>query len=675
MKIISASALARAGRHCFKSRFHSQLSFSIITVCLYGGVVFWLSWSPPELLSTASILTEQIRLDVIDGAKTAFPIFGMKLSSPGSPSDGKCAEGLLTPSSQSTVIYGRAGSGPLEIELRRTTPPAAGGSPIVGRLEPSSGAPVQLIAPVYLEADPATCLTGAPTELPVWGQLSVGQEFRPIAHSGPRDPTMLLSGALRVMARTALFSPRLYHIEDMVLPVGSRLEAKHEAGRNESWNWWGAAYIDPNRPALVLEVATDARSLVVYRPNRSDADVIEVSALEQLFSDPNIVWLQIVVGSIVVLVQFAGFLASFQHRAETDGQKARSTPHRIAPNAALLLCLLLPAVGQADHVRLRTSENSWGQGWMFLDTDGVCKVVTAGHVVRSVDGHVVHPLVVDGHAREMTTGAPLLLSADPDIAVLPIPAANGATACGSGRLSAIGVERRVTDMTDSAILTTGKSELQQIAVERRASSLDSGGGKFFAVRPLAAGDRVTEGWSGSAVIDHDGPLGIVFAVDGEHNEAIATRVDVVRKLMAAAVVNPAGDAANVSVPRAITVLSGATIDPARGPDQLERGGGGWLVRPSHHKIEFTAVFTEARQIKLVMLGAEANPANSIKGFAIATQASAVGDDWVNVAYCEHAAGTDAADACRFSARTVLQVRIAAKTANDEPLVIKTFASQ
>src|ERR1019366_1119152 len=84
----------------------------------------------------------------------------------------------------------------------------------------------------------------------------------------------------------------------------------------------------------------------------------------------------------------------------------------------LLLCA---AVAQAGVVRVVTGSNSYGQGYMFLDNDGICKVATAGHVVKLADGRVVFRItIVDerGHTPEL--GAPIVLSADPDIAVLPV---------------------------------------------------------------------------------------------------------------------------------------------------------------------------------------------------------------------------------------------------------------
>ena len=174
----------------------------------------------------------------------------------------------------------------------------------------------------------------------------------------------------------------------------------------------------------------------------------------------------------------------------------------LCPKILIALILAMGAcVAQADIVRLEIGRNLFGQGWMFLDYDGHCKVVTAAHVVRGPDGAVRLPLALDGHGREWPARTALVVSANPDIAVLAIPSADTPSACGGGRLSAIGAERRAADLTRAVIATTGQSEVVEVPVVRRASEMDARGGEIFAVRPTIDRDRVVEGWSGNMVRD------------------------------------------------------------------------------------------------------------------------------------------------------------------------------
>lgn len=338
-------------------------------------------------------------------------------------------------------------------------------------------------------------------------------------------------------------------------------------------------------------------------------------------------------------------------------------------SAALLSILLGAGVAHADVVRLKVGPDLFGQGWMFLDTDGFCKVVTAGHVVRAPDGKIRKSLALDGHGHEWPTGAPLVLSTDPDIAVLPVPSANDPSSCGAGRLSTIGVERRVADMTGGEIVTTGQSEVVAVPVTRRASAMDAGGGELFTVRPTLQADRVVKGWSGSIVRDADGPLGVVFEVDPDHNEAYAVRVDVVRGLIAAASARttPSHVGAVVSRP-AIAVLAGTTIDPANGPEQgLADSGSAWRVVPIRHAVVFTASFATPVEIREVSVGNPTTSANRIEAIGISTQAAAGMDDWTDANYCRAQGGAPLT--CRFLARTVLRLRVFVKTTNDDPIAL------
>jgi hypothetical protein len=335
----------------------------------------------------------------------------------------------------------------------------------------------------------------------------------------------------------------------------------------------------------------------------------------------------------------------------------------------LLALALVRAAGvgsaRADVVRLKIGRDLFGQGWMFLDTDGRCKVVTAAHVVRGADGTLRLPLVLDGRGREWPAGPALVVSTDPDIAVLAIPSANAPSACGDGRLSAIGAERRATEMEQAVIVTTGQSEVIEVPVARRASAMDAGRGELFTVRPSLASDRVMKGWSGSVVRDAAGPIGIVFEVDPDHNEAYAVRVDVIRRLMAtAATPVPQAAAAEATRP-AIGVLAGTTDDPASGPDLVL--GTGWHVTPLKRTVVFVVAFRQPTTLRRVTLAAAGGAGNRIEGLGIATQAEGT-DGWLDAGFCRTPEGSGAV-ACALLQRTVDRMRLVVKTASDAPIVL------
>jgi hypothetical protein len=326
----------------------------------------------------------------------------------------------------------------------------------------------------------------------------------------------------------------------------------------------------------------------------------------------------------------------------------------------------------ADVVRLKIGRDLFGQGWMFLDNDGVCKVVTAAHVVRSADGKTRLPLVLDSRGQEWPARAALVMSADPDIAVLTIPSANTPTSCGDGRLSEIGAERRVTAMNQAVIATTGQSEVLEVPVARRASAMDAGRGEVFTVRPSLASDRLMKGWSGSVVRDAEGPIGIVFAVDPDTNEAYAVRVDVIRKLMAATRSAPSATK-GAEMPRlAIGVLAGTTDDPTDGPDLVQ--GSGWHVTPMKKTVVFVVTFPQPTPIRSVALAAIGSPVNHIEGLGIATQAEGA-DRWVDTAFCRSPTSGGDAIKCLLSQRTVLRLRLVVMMASNTPIVLHNLAAE
>ena len=270
--------------------------------------------------------------------------------------------------------------------------------------------------------------------------------------------------------------------------------------------------------------------------------------------------------------------------------------------------LLCAGVAHAGVVRVVTN-NSYGQGWMFLDYDGVCKVATAGHVVKP-EGHPLASRiqVTDARAHTFQLGVPLVISRgekDPDIAVLPVIGANDPAICGDGRLSAIGVARRVNETSGVRIETTADRETEtiRVPVRWRAAVKDSHGGSVFSVQPTDAKDIIKKGWSGSVVLDDDGLLGIVIEVDEANNEAYAVRADIIRGLIDAARPNSTAPKNTTSAGAPVVQLAGSTPDPNHGPNDIYRASdSGWKVLPDNNRIVFMVTFEKPIHLRGVELG-------------------------------------------------------------------------
>ena len=307
-----------------------------------------------------------------------------------------------------------------------------------------------------------------------------------------------------------------------------------------------------------------------------------------------------------------------------------------AAQAILMGAALLAPIphAAAESVRLMTGPNEFGTGWLFLDHTG-CYVATAGHVVAGTNGVVGELLVRDGRGRKWATSPPVVLSSDPDVAVLPVPAANDPSVCGipgRSRLTVAGVVERARVLNGGTIETSGRGETLRIPVQPFAARADSGRGGIFSVRPINRSDQVAKGWSGSPVTDDAGMIGIVFEAEHGAETAAAVRADVIARLLDASRsaiqrgpqpplprATDGGRAPGPDVaPFAVGVLAGETVDPARGPEMIfQRDGRGWVVRPRSGAVHVVLRSPVERTFARVALQLSPDSAKRLIGFEVA----------------------------------------------------------
>lgn len=290
---------------------------AVSAICLLIGFDF--VSSRVQSISQVSALTERVEFMVTQPHLAAIPVRQMRIGTGEPALDGKCIEGLIVPGLHANVIYGRVGYGPLSIRI--VPPDADRPNTIAGEFEPAGGGrPLALKGSTYVETDSGCGRRSSkapssvappfdnPPPMPIWGLARIGSEFKGVESSDP-EPRLLLAGQMKVSAKAIEILPSLldlratlYPMTVLDLPVGSRLETytsqpKNSSSQDESDkdgpafvpNWWGTAYADSQRPALSLEVATDTPKLALYRPNGHDPDVIEVSRMNQVFEDPNLI--------------------------------------------------------------------------------------------------------------------------------------------------------------------------------------------------------------------------------------------------------------------------------------------------------------------------------------------------------------------------------------------------
>jgi hypothetical protein len=284
------------------------------------GVVLVVNWISvrTQSFSQISALTERVSFKVTQPNLASIPVRCFRMATMNSNPNGECLDGVIRPNINVDVRYGRVGYGSLSITL---VPNTDDKDAILASYEPENGGQViALQGTTYLELDercggdssgyssPNSDASSMLPALPIWGKVSLGSEFTGISSSNPQ-PRLLLEGKIDVSARSIEFLPSilnlrstLYPITSLDLPVASRLETFPEIrnqlpthnrnAENKSSmiaNWWGIAYIEQGKPAIRVEIATDTQKLALYRPNRHEADVIEVTILNQVFEDPNLI--------------------------------------------------------------------------------------------------------------------------------------------------------------------------------------------------------------------------------------------------------------------------------------------------------------------------------------------------------------------------------------------------
>ncbi|CAN1553699.1 hypothetical protein MCEMSEM23_02298 [Rhabdaerophilaceae bacterium] len=329
----------------------------------------------------------------------------------------------------------------------------------------------------------------------------------------------------------------------------------------------------------------------------------------------------------------------------------------------LAALLLSASLASGETVQVVSGSNDIGQGWMFLAQDGRCKVLTAAHVI-SRNGQPVPVLVRDRRRRELETGQPEIFSLTPDIAVIPVRTGNSFKDCSASRLSMVGVDRRVQNLKEGIVERTGLSEIARFRVMRAASSMDKAGGEIFAVRPVDPSLSFQKGWSGSILLDDEGPLGVVFAA--EEGEASVVRIDTLTRL------TPLLTTASQNtreIPE-ITVLLGETVSPDQGPrGMFENGASPWRVSPLKQRVEFVLSFRSVRTTTGVSVSLTEG---DTRLRAIEFLVGVGGDDFISVNTCSAIKPTSKIT-CPFNEQTRQRIKVIVTTEGDDVVAIRQTA--
>jgi hypothetical protein len=325
----------------------------------------------------------------------------------------------------------------------------------------------------------------------------------------------------------------------------------------------------------------------------------------------------------------------------------------------LALCLLLATTGaRAEHVMLKTGPDTFGQGWLFVDPEGQCRVATPAHVVGR-GAELADALVIDQRGREFPAGGALQPDPDLDLAVLRVSGTRPGQPCTPSRLGLDNLAPTLSRLTEAFIITMEGSELRTIRVERRARSIDSGRGTVFAVAPIRTTDRLAQGMSGSVVMAPDNaPLGMLIEVEPGDNVGIAVRFDAIKRAILSIETSPAKASSGAPALGEVRVLEGTTLDPAAGPGALVGAGGVWRVKAAGRRVRVLIQLPETQRMNRVTLAASGTADGDFPvGLEVATAAGAEAERFTSAAYCRADQGESPGLACRFAPRQVRVLRL------------------
>jgi len=327
---------------------------------------------------------------------------------------------------------------------------------------------------------------------------------------------------------------------------------------------------------------------------------------------------------------------------------------------AVLLALLLPgpAALHAEPVRLVLGGDLTGQGWMFRDRAGVCRIVTAGHNVNS-QGKLRPPVAIDASGAEFATSNPVWPDPAIDIGFL---VARPARACPRYGLDADGIDSRLASSPQGFVEVVLNRATDKIAVRLRQRSMDAAGGRILLFDPVD-NSPLMQGMSGAAIQDSNGrPLGIQYSREREDGRLNAIRLDVVAGLLDVRVLSAAAN--DTSYIAGWSVQNGRSADPARGPEQsLARTGDGWSVSTDRGFVMLTVRFRTPQSLSAVAMAVSQRGPGGVQDIQVQvpTDGGSQEGRWNIAGRCPVPPG-GAAVRCAFSQiKTVSDVRVILRT--------------
>ncbi|MHA6687645.1 hypothetical protein [Mesorhizobium sp. A556] len=199
--------------------------------------------------------------------------------------------------------------------------------------------------------------------------------------------------------------------------------------------------------------------------------------------------------------------------------------------AILLSCVLtfgFVGLASAETILLSRGDDTFGQGWLFLDASGKCMVATPRHVLETSDGKLSTPDLLDSFNRIHVTHSPVGANdPDLDLAFISVGGQIAKDGCSRDRIRSTPLQPIIDGIKQAELGIATPTERQSISVALRAVSRDDSGGGVIALAPVDPQVSFQKGMSGGTVTHNGRPIAMLFEVDTEEGIGIAMRYDLI----------------------------------------------------------------------------------------------------------------------------------------------------
>lgn len=211
---------------------------------------------------------------------------------------------------------------------------------------------------------------------------------------------------------------------------------------------------------------------------------------------------------------------------KVEMKKMTSNGQRLAIALVGLITTISPVPAIAETVMLSRGDDTFGQGWLFLDGSGTCRIATPRHVIEAADGTLTTPDLLDSFGRLHPTADPVpAADADLDLAFLTVSGPITQEPCSRDRVQATPLQPIIDRIKQATLEITTPTERQSITVAFRALSRDSEGGKIIALSATDTGASLQKGMSGGTIMYNGRPIAMLYEVDPDEGVGVALRYD------------------------------------------------------------------------------------------------------------------------------------------------------